>query len=138
MILTSIVFLSGTTTTLILILTLAYIGLIVATAVQLFGFSRFLEFSLYSLIPTYAELDAHIKSAILSAYDFCRIAFGGQKRTNYQTHYTQILSENTVIKKATIPYFAPTWIVAIPGVNLITLASLWQSQYREYTPLIVQ
>lgn len=137
-ILTSIVFLSGATTTLTLILTLAYIGIIVATTVQLFGFSRFLEFSLYGLIPTYAELDAHIKSAILAGIDFCRIAFGGSKRADYQTQYTQILSANTVTRSPTTPYFAPIWIVAIPGVNLITLPSLWQSQYREYNPLILQ
>jgi hypothetical protein len=137
-ILTSIVFLSGATTTLTLIVTLGYIGLIVATAVQLFGFSRFLEFSLYSRIPTYAELESHIQSAILSVYDFCRIAFGGAKWTDYNTRYTQILSNNTIIKSATIPYYTPTWITAIPVVNLITLPSLWQSQYREYTPLILQ
>ena len=79
MILTSIVFLSGTTTTLTLIITLVYIGLIVATAVQLFGFSRFLEFSIYAKIPTYPELDTHIKASILVSIDFCRIAFGGVK-----------------------------------------------------------
>jgi hypothetical protein len=111
LILTSIIFLSGTTTTLTLILTLVYIGLIVATTVQLFGFSRFLEFSLYRYIPTYTELDAHIKTSMISAYEFCRIAFGGQKRTDYQTQYTQILSDNTVIKTPTTPYFAPVWII---------------------------
>lgn len=138
LILTSIVFLSGTTTTLTLILTLVYIGLIVATTVQLFGFSRFLEFSLYNYIPTYAELDAHIKASIVSLYEFCRIAFGGQKRTNYQTQYSQILSANTVTRSPTTPYFAPIWITAIPGVNLITLPSLAQVSYREYIPLILQ
>ena len=79
LVLTSIVFLSGTTTTLTLILTLAYIGLIVATTVQLFGFSRFLDFSFYNLIPTYAELESHIRAGVISAYDFCRVAFGGEK-----------------------------------------------------------
>jgi hypothetical protein len=93
-----------------LIITLVYIGLIVATTVQLFAFSRFLEFSLYSRIPTYTELDAHIKTSIISTYEFCRIAFGGSKKTDYQTQYTQILSDNTVVKTQTIPYFAPLWI----------------------------
>ncbi len=60
LLLTNIVFLSGTTTTLTLIITLGYIGLIVATTVQLFGFSRFLDFSFYRMIPTYAELESHI------------------------------------------------------------------------------
>ena len=76
LILTSIVFLSGTTTTLTLILTIAYIGLIVVTTVQLFGFSRFLDFSFYNLIPTYSELDARIKAGVISVYDFFRVAFG--------------------------------------------------------------
>lgn len=137
-ILTSIVFLSGSTTTLTLISTLSYIGLIVATAVQLFAFSRFLEFSLYSYIPTYTELDAHIKSAILAGIDFCRIAFGGVVGSTYQEKYQKILSNNQISKQPNISYFAPTWIVWIPGINLITLTSLWQSKYREYAPLILQ
>ncbi len=138
LVLTSIVFLSGSTTTLTLIITLAYIGLIVATAVQLFGASRFLDFSFYRLIPTYAELESHIQTSLMSIYDFCRIAFGGVKWVDYQTRYTQILSNNTVIKSSTVPYFAPIWIVWLPVANLITLPSLWQSQYREYTPFILQ
>ncbi len=137
-ILTTIVFLSGTTTTLTLVITLGYIGLIVATAVQLFGFSRFLEFSFYSLIPTYAELETHIQAGIFSIYDFCRIAFGGVAGSPYQERYQQILGGHQSIKPPGTPYFAPTWIIAIPGANLITLPSLWQSQYREYTPLILQ
>jgi hypothetical protein len=136
--LTSIVFLSGSTTTLTLIITLTYIGLIVATAVQLFGASRFLDFSFYRLIPTYAELESHIRSGILAGIDFCRIAFGGVKWVDYQTRYTQILSNNTVIQSSTVPYFAPIWIVWLPVANLITLPSLWQVRYREYTSLILQ
>ena len=66
-----------------MILTVVYIGLIVATAAQLFGYSRFLEFAIYSRIPTYHELDAHIKASIVSAYDFCRIAFGKTKQSDY-------------------------------------------------------
>ena len=131
-------FLSGATTTLTLILTLAYIGLIVATAVQLFGFSRFLDFSFYSLIPTYAELDAHIKAGVISVYDFFRVAFGGVAGSPYQENYQNILSNNQTPKLPNSPYFAPIWIIAIPVVNLITLPSLWQSQYREYAPLIFQ
>ena len=138
LVLTSIVFLSGTTTTLTLILTLAYIGLIVATTVQLFGFSRFLDFSFYNLIPTYAELESHIRAGVISAYDFCRVAFGGEKWTDYQTRYQSILSNNHTTKLPNSPYFAPTWITWLPVVNLITLPSLWQAKYREYTPLILQ
>lgn len=138
LLLTNIVFLSGTTTTLTLIITLGYIGLIVATTVQLFGFSRFLDFSFYRMIPTYAELESHIWSAILSIYDFFRIAFGSQKWTDYSTRYVQILSNNTIIRSPTTSYFAPIWIIWLPVVNMITLPSLWQPQYREYNPLILQ
>ncbi|MBC7503737.1 hypothetical protein H7169_02100 [Candidatus Gracilibacteria bacterium] len=138
MLLTSTIFFSGGTTTLTMIMTITYIGLIVATAAQLFGYSRFLEFEIYSRVPTYNELDAHIKASIVTIYDFCRIAFGGKKVSDYGTRYTLLLEQNNKIKSPTLPYFAPIWIVAIPGINLITLPSLWQAQYREYTPLILQ
>ncbi len=75
-ILLNIVFISVTITTLTLLITLGYIGLIVATAVQLFAFSRFLDFPIYDRIPTFIEFDAHIKAIVVSIYDFCRIAFG--------------------------------------------------------------
>lgn len=137
-ILTTIVFLWGATTTLTLIITLGYIGLIVATAVQLFGFSRFLDFDWYDRIPTYTEFESHIQASILTGIDFFRIAFGGVKWTNYMTRYTEILGKNTKVESATIPYFAPIWIVWLPIINLITLPSLYQTKYRAYRTLILQ
>jgi hypothetical protein len=107
-ILTSIVFFSGETTTLILILSLLYIGLIVATTVQLFGFSRFLRFSFYEKIPTYLEFDAHVKSSIIRAFDFFRIAFGGESHSNYREIYASILEKNMLTKAYSNQYFMPT------------------------------
>ncbi len=136
--LTSILFFHGSITTFTLIITLIYIALIVTTTVYLFGFSRFLSFNFYEHIPTYLEFDAHIKASIVTIYDFFRIAFGGIKHSDYQTQYGDFLKENQSIRVATVPYFAPLWIIAIPLINLITLPSLRQSQYREYTPMILQ
>lgn len=138
LILTNLLFLEGATTTLALVITLTYIGLIVTTAVYLFGFSRFLNFSLYSMIPTYHELDAHIKATCKTIFSFFRIAFGGEKRSNYPEQYQIYLERNQRTQAPTIEYFAPNWIFAIPGANLITIPSLWQSKYREYNPLILQ
>lgn len=137
-ILTSIVFFSGATTTLILILSLLYIGLIVATTVQLFGFSKFLRFSFYDKIPSYLEFDAHVKSSIIRAFDFFRIAFGGQSRSAYQEIYRTTLEKNMLTKAYTNQYFMPAWLIAIPGINIISLPSLWQSEYKEYKLYILQ
>jgi hypothetical protein len=131
-------FLNGSTTTLALIITIIYIGLIATTTVYIFGFSRFLNFIFYSKIPTFIELDAYIKAAIVIAYDFFRIAFGGEKRSNYQQQYQLSLEKNKYIQSPSIDYFAPNWIFAIPVVNLITVPSIWQIKYREYIPLIIQ
>lgn len=136
--LTSILFFQGSTTTLTLIITITYIGLIVTTLVYLFGFSQFLNFKFYKNIPTYLEFDAHIKASIVTIFDFFRIAFGGMRQSDYHTQYEKFLKENQRIEVATQAYFAPTWIIAIPGINLITLPSLRQSQYREYIPMILQ
>jgi hypothetical protein len=138
LILTNLIFLEGTTTTLALVITLTYIGLIVTTAVYLFGFSRFLSFSFYSMIPTFYEFDAHIKAACITLFSFFRIAFGWEKRSNYSEQYSIYLERNQRIIVPTIEYFAPNWIFAIPGINLITIPSLWQLKYQEYTPLILQ
>ena len=138
LLLTSIVFFSGATTTLTLLLTISYIGLIVVTSVQLFVFSRFLDFAFYSRIPTYLELDAHIKASVLAGINFFRVAFGGTITSHYQENYTRILAHNQLIQSPSLPYFAPLSIIALPVINLITLPSLWQSKYREYVPLILQ
>lgn len=137
-VLTTLIFFSGTTTTLMLILTTWYIALIVVTAVQLFVSSRFMTFSFYKYIPTYAELDAHIKSSILTGYEYCRVAFGGAKVSNYAEIYQSIISRNQSSQLPTTNYQLPIWIVWLPIANLITLPSLWQSKYREYTPLIIE
>jgi hypothetical protein len=136
--LTTLVFLSGTTTTLMFILTTWYIALIVVTGVQLFVSSRFLEFSLYTKIPTYTELDAHIKAGVLTGYDYCRVAFGGAKVSNYEEIYQSIISNTSTLQHSNILYPLPLWIIWLPIANLITLPSLWQVKYREYTPLILQ
>ncbi|NRH21281.1 hypothetical protein HOO68_04525 [Candidatus Gracilibacteria bacterium] len=136
--LTSVVFFSGNVTTFTLILTVGYIALIVFTAVQVFIFSSFFEFTFYKKIPTYLEFDAHFKASIVSIFDFFRIAFGGEKNMNYIERYNIFLEKNIEVKGISVPYFAPKWIIAIPGINLITLPSLGQSKYSEYTSMILQ
>jgi hypothetical protein len=131
-------FLNGSTTTLALIITIIYIGLIATTTVYIFGFSRFLNFIFYSKIPTFLELDAYIKAGTAMVYDFFRIAFGGEKRSNFQEKYNTYLAKNNLVKVSSVDYFAPNWLFAIPVVNLITIPSLWQLKYREYIPLIIQ
>lgn len=138
LLLTSILFLNGSTTTLALIITIIYIGLIATTTVYIFGYSRFLNFIFYSRIPTFLELDASIKAGIITIFDFFQIAFGGEKKSGYQEQYNIYLVKNKEVKLSTVEYFAPTWIFAIPVVNLVTIPSLWQIKYREYTPLIIQ
>ncbi len=138
LLLTSILFLNGSTTTLALIITIIYIGLIATTTVYIFGYSRFLNFIFYSRIPTFLELDASIKAGIITILDFFQIAFGSEKKSGYQEQYNIYLVKNKEVKLFTVEYFAPTWIFAIPVVNLVTIPSLWQIKYREYTPLIIQ
>lgn len=119
-------------------LTVVYIGLIVFTAVQMFGFSRFFEFTFYGKIPTYLEFDAHAKAWILTSFDFFRIAFGGEKKMSYAERYASFLKKNLKVREATTPYLAPKWIIAVPWINLITLPSFLQSKYSEYRPMILQ
>ena len=69
-----------TNTTLLFFLTLFSIVLVVVTAVYLFGFSRFLYFSFYDRIPSYAECEAHLQAIWLTSIDTIRIAFGKEKQ----------------------------------------------------------
>ncbi len=138
LLLTNIIFFSGTTTTLTLIITILYIWLIVVTAVQLFAFSRFQNFVFYDKIPSFLELDAHIKAIIVSVFDFLRIAFGKDKSTDYSGRYSYFLAINMKTKYDITPYFMPKWLIAIPFINLICIPSLWQAKYREYLVFILQ
>ncbi len=132
------IFFSGNNTTLMSMILFLYICLIVATTVQLFGFSRFFAFSFYEKIPSYIEFDAYIKASIINAYNFLRIAFWGSKQSNFREIYEGILQKNNVQQEPTTKYPLPSWIIAIPVINIITVPSLTKVQYREYTKLILQ
>lgn len=136
--LTSVVFFSGNVTTFTLILTLSYIALIVFTAVQMFVFSRFFEFTFYKNIPTYLEFDAYIKAFLVSGFDFFKVAFGSEKKSTYTERYEYFLKKNEFEYKTEIVYFAPKWVLFVPWINLITLPSFWQQKYVEYKGLILQ
>lgn len=138
LIITSIAFIAGGIATLTLIITLAYIALVVATAVYLFSSSRFLEMGIYRAIPSYLQIDAYIKATIVHIWAFFRIAFGGEKTLTYRERYEMYLQANQIERQPENPYFAPLWMVAIPVVNLLTLPSFFSEKYREYRPLILQ
>lgn len=137
LLITGIVF-SGGTTTLSFVILLAYIAMVVVTAVYLFGYGRLIMPGGYQFVPTYTQIDASIKAAIASAWEFFRVAFGGTKIATYRERYDIYLAANTLERKPTISLFVPSWIIAIPGLNLLTSVSLWKSEHREWHPLILQ
>lgn len=108
------------------------------TAVHLFVYDKWLSVSAYKLIPTYPEIEAHIMASIMSVVDFFRVAFGGENRRGYSSLYEVYRARYTQSVTPTTPYILPQSVIAIPGVNLITLPSLWRSDMREYRGLILQ
>lgn len=138
LILLSMIFLSWGTATIVLVLSLIYIATVVITAVQLFVTSQFLQFGFYKYIPTYHEFDAHVKAIFLQGINFIKIAFWWQSTVSYTEKYEQILAKNQESSSSNEAYFAPSWIIALPIVNLICIPSLWQKKYNQYIPMILQ
>ncbi len=137
-IITLIVFYGGSVSTLVFAITILSIVLFIMTAVYLFMYDVFLSLSLYAYIPTYASIEAHIAASLISVYDFFRVAFGGTKRGNYTDLYGQKLKLYETTISPTTPYVLPSWIIAIPGLNLFTLPSIMSEGARPYRGLIAQ
>lgn len=135
---TLIVFYGGAVSTLVFALTiLAVVGFII-TAVYLFLHGEFLSLGIYRYIPTYASIEAHIVTNLISLINFFRVAFGGEKHGNYVSIYTEKKSLYETKLAPINPYILPTSFIGIPLVNLITLPSLTMSRTREYRPLVLQ
>jgi hypothetical protein len=135
---TLIVFYGGSVSTLVFAITILSIVLWIVTAVYLFMYDVFLSLSLYAYIPTYASIEAHIAASIISLYDFFRVAFGGEKRGNYGSVYSEKLELYETVIAPTAPYILPSWLIAIPGINLLTLPSIMSDGARPYHGLIAQ
>jgi hypothetical protein len=132
------VFYGGSVSTLVFAITILSIVLWIVTAVYLFMYDVFLSLSLYAYIPTYASIEAHIAASAISLYDFFRVAFGGEKRGNYRDVYNQKLKLYETVIAPTTPYILPSWLIAIPGINLLTLPSIMSEGARPYRGLIAQ
>jgi hypothetical protein len=135
---TLIVFYGGSVSTLVFAITITSIVLWIVTAVYLFMHDVFLSISLYAYIPTYASIEAHVAASMISLYDFFRVAFGGSKQGNYRDLYSQKLKLYETVIAPTTPYILPSWIIAIPGLNLLTLPSIMSEGARPYRGLITQ
>ncbi len=135
---TLIVFYGGSVSTLVFAITILSIVLFIVTAVYLFMYDVFLSLSLYAYIPTYASIEAHIAASAISLYDFFRVAFGGEKRGNYGSVYSEKLKLYETVIAPTTPYILPSWIIAIPAINLLTLPSIMSEGTRPYRGLIAQ
>lgn len=131
-------FYGGSVSTLVFAITILSIVLFIVTAVYLFMYDVFLSLGFYAYIPTYASIEAHIAASIISLYDFFRVAFGGAKHGNYADVYGQKLKLYETVIAPTAPYILPSWLIAIPGLNLLTLPSLMSEGARPYRGLIAQ
>lgn len=132
------IFLGSSGSTLAFFITIVGIILFIMTAVSLFLRGEFLTFSVYRFIPTYADIEACIVASLESLSEFFRVAFGGKKSSSFTERFEQKKEFYSRITPPVRDYILPRWIIAIPGLNLITLPSLWQSEQREYHGAILQ
>ena len=120
-----------------LILTFLLILLIVYSGVSLFLRGNLPIFQIYSWIPSYREFEAHIKTGFMWGFKVMTILGGSEGWVSYTSMYNENLSSKEWWTYENSFVVSPRFI-GVPIINLITIPSLFQEKYREYTPVILQ
>ncbi len=119
------------------ILTIIYILIFVVEGVYLFIYGRFISWNILEYIPSYLQIEGHMIATTRSFFDFIGVVFGKEKKWTY----AEYISQSSVILEtpgASIPYFMPVELIAIPIWNIFTLPSLFIAKYKPYRSLIIQ
>ncbi len=121
-----------------LLILLSYIAFVSFIGVSLFVSGTFHIFSFYKKIPTYTNITHGITAIFLYIWEIFRVIFWKEKEHTLWEIFSMLQNIPQGEKKWDITYFIPTWIIAIPLINLITFPTLWIDRYSSYRPLVIQ
>ncbi len=120
------------------LVSILYITFFVGNAVSLFGFSSFFSHRVYDFIPTYHQIEAHIRTSFVYIFEFLKVAFGKNKKFSYAENYQKILAEISQIKTPQTLYWTDSRIIGLPFVNLLSLPSIGKEQFSLYKQAILE
>ena len=83
-------------------------------------------------------MEAHFFATVKYAKEFFRVAFGSEHTITYRELLELEKNQHHTIYTTEEKYFMPLWLIAIPGINLITIPSLFQARFASYRFLIIQ
>lgn len=114
------------------------IVLFVVEGIYLFLYGSFVSWNILDKIPTYIELESHIKAGFMSVVWFFQVAFGKDKSGHYRDFYEKYISETAKREWYSEKYFMPAWLIGLPFWNLFTIPSVFIKKYKPYQELIAQ
>ena len=132
------VFFFGWATGIALLFLLVYIAFVSFIGVSLFVSGTFHIFPFYKNIPTYTDITDSITAIFLYIWEIFWVIFWKEKEHTLWDIFSLLQNTPQGEKKWDVIYFIPTWIIALPFINLITFPTLWIDRYRAYRPLIIQ
>lgn len=110
----------------------------VVEAIYIFLYGSFVSWNILDKIPTYNEVESHIKAWIKSIIEFFRISFGKEKSGTYSENFSNYLKETTSIIPHEEKYFMPAGLIGIPFWNLFTLPSLFIKKFQSYRRIVTE
>lgn len=120
------------------IIAIVGIVLFVVEGIYLFLYGSFVSWNILDKIPTYNELESHIKAGFMSMISFFMVAFGKEKSWNYKAYYEKYLEESNIAESYEEKYFMPAWLIGLPFWNIFTIPSVFIKKYKPYQEVIAQ
>ena len=120
------------------IFTIVYVLIFTIESVFLFTENTFQFAHWLNKIPSYRNLEAHFFSILKYGKEFLRVAFGSEHSITYREILEQENNRANVSDDGYDVYFMPVWLLAIPGINLIAIPSLFRARWKAYRFLITQ
>lgn len=114
------------------------IVLFVVEGIYLFLYNSFVSWNILDKIPTYLEIESHIKASIRSIIGFFQVSFGKEKTWSYREHYANYLQDSQKNDVHSEKYFMPAWLIGLPFWNVFALPSLFIKKYQSYHTTILE
>lgn len=114
------------------------IVLFVVEGIYLFLYNSFVSWNIIDKIPTYNEVESHIKAWAKSVIEFFRVSFGKEKTGSYTDHFEWFMVESQRHEAHPDKYFMPAWLIWFPFWNVFTLPSLFIKKFYSYRGAVIE
>ena len=120
------------------IVIILWIVLIVVEGIYLFLYNSFVSWNILDKIPTYNEVESHIRATSISIVEFFKVSFGKEKTGTYSDHFQNYMDEMNEHESHPDSYFMPAWLIGIPFWNIFSIPSLFIKKYNSYRFIVME